>query len=332
MKAYIKAIDYYLPQTILTNEDLTRDFSEWSAEKITAKVGVNKRHIASEHETATDLAISAANKLFEQGIDRNAVDYLLFCTQSPDYFLPASACIIQDRLGLSEKTGALDFNQGCSGYIYGLSLAKGLLCADIAHTVLLLTGETYNKRLHPKDKGNRTIFGDAASATLITGDGFAEIGEFSLGTDGSGAENLIIKTGGARHPEKSNLVEFDENNNPLSPDYIYMNGSEIFSFTLTAVPSLVRDTLKKNKIAMEGVDLFIFHQANAYMLDCLRKKIKIAEEKFYIYLQDVGNTVSSTIPIAICESLRDGSLKKGMKALLAGFGIGYSWGGCLLGL
>jgi 3-oxoacyl-[acyl-carrier-protein] synthase-3 len=332
MKAYIKAIDYYLPQTIVANEDLMRNFPEWSAEKITAKVGVNKRHIASEYETATDLAISAANKLFEQGIDRNTIDYLLFCTQSPDYFLPASACIIQDKLGLSKKAGALDFNQGCSGYIYGLSLAKGLLYAEIAHTVLLLTGETYNKRLHPKDKGNRTIFGDAASATLITGDGFGEIGKFSLGTDGSGAENLIIKTGGARYPEKSNLVEFDENNNPVSPDYIYMNGSEIFSFTLTAVPSLVRDTLEKNKTAMEAVDLFIFHQANAYMLECLRKKLNIAEEKFYARLWDVGNTVSSTIPIAICESLRDGFLKKGMKALLAGFGVGYSWGGSLLSL
>jgi 3-oxoacyl-[acyl-carrier-protein] synthase-3 len=204
MKAFIKAIDYYLPKKVLTNEDLANEFPEWDAEKITFKVGVQKRHIAAEDETAMDMAIQAALKLFDRSVDKAAVDYLLFCTQSPDYFLPASACIIQDRLGLSKNIGALDFNQGCSGYIYGLSLAKGLISAGIASNVLLLTGEAYTKRLHPKDKGNRTIFGDGASATLISTEGFGEIGEFCLGTDGSGAEHLILKTGGARNPDKMN--------------------------------------------------------------------------------------------------------------------------------
>jgi 3-oxoacyl-[acyl-carrier-protein] synthase-3 len=161
-------------------------------------------------------------------------------------------------------------------------------------------------------------------------DGFAEIGEFCLGTDGSGAENLIIKTSGARRPEKANTVEFDENGNPISPDYIYMDGSEIFSFTLRAVPALVEKTIEKNNIDKEEIDLYIFHQANKYMLDFLRKKIKIDKEKFYMYLSEVGNTVSSTIPIAIFEALKDATLNAGMKVLLAGFGVGYSWGGCVL--
>jgi 3-oxoacyl-[acyl-carrier-protein] synthase-3 len=330
MKVFIKNIEYYLPQRVITNEELIQTFSEWTVDKIIDKVGVNKRYIAAENETATDMAVFAAQKLFDRGVDKNTIDYLLFCTQSPDYYLPASACVIQDRLGLSKNIGALDFNQGCSGFVYGLSLAKGLIVADIARNVLLLTAETYNKRLHPKDKGSRTIFGDAASATLISTDGFAEIGKFCLGTDGSGAENLIIKTGGARNPEKSGTVDFDENNNPISPDYIYMNGSEIFTFTMEAVPSLVRDTLKKNNIEKEDIDLYIFHQANKYMLNFLRKKMKIDESEFYLYLSDVGNTVSSTIPIAIYEALRDGSLTMGMKTLLAGFGVGYSWGGCVL--
>ena len=330
MKAYIKAIEYYLPQKTITNEDLVHDFPEWSVDKIASKVGVNKRYIASENETAVDLAMGAAQKLFNQGINKDSIDYVLFCTQSPDYFLPASACILQDKLGLSKDIGALDFNQGCSGYIYGLSLAKGLLAADIAANVLLLTGETYNKRLHPRDKGNRTIFGDAASATLIAAEGFAEIGNFSLGTDGFGAENLIMRTGGARNPEKTGIVKFDENNNPVSPDYIYMNGSEIFSFSLTVVPLLVKNTLENNGVEKDDVSVFIFHQANKYMLDFLRKKIKIDEDKFYIYLSEVGNTVSSTIPIALYEALKDGTFKKGMKVLLAGFGVGLSWGGCLL--
>jgi 3-oxoacyl-[acyl-carrier-protein] synthase-3 len=332
MKVFIKAIEYYLPQRVVTNEELTRTFPEWTVDKIMDKVGVNRRYVAAENETATDLAVFAAQRLFDKGVDKNAVDYILFCTQSPDYYLPASACIIQHRLGLFKGIGALDFNQGCSGFVYGLSLAKGLIVAGIAQNVLLLTAETYNKRLHPKDKGNRTIFGDAASATLISTDGFAEIGEFSLGTDGSGAENLIVKTGGARNPEKSGIVDFDESNNPVSPDYIYMNGSEIFAFTLEAVPSLVKNTLKKNGMEKEDVDLYIFHQANRYMLDFLRKKINIDKKNFYLYLSETGNTVSSTIPIAISEAMKDEKLATGMKILLAGFGVGYSWGGCVIKL
>jgi 3-oxoacyl-[acyl-carrier-protein] synthase-3 len=329
-KAFIKAMDYYLPQKILTNEELIKDFPEWSVDKIAEKIGINKRHIAEKHETSTDLAIAAGEKLLDQGIDKESIDYILLCTQSPDYFLPASACIIQDRLGLSKDIGAIDFNQGCSGFVYGLSLAKGLILGNIAKNVLLLTAETYTKRLHVRDKGSRTIFGDGAAATLVSIEGFAEIEEFCLGTDGSGAEHLIVKTGAARNPEKTNKVEFDENNNPVSPDYIYMNGSEIFSFTLEAVPELVKKTLKKNNVQKTAIDLFIFHQANKYMLDFLRKKLEIEEKKFYMYLLNVGNTVSSTIPIAMCEALKDGSIQKDMRVLLAGFGVGLSWAGCML--
>jgi 3-oxoacyl-[acyl-carrier-protein] synthase-3 len=330
MNVYIKAIDYYLPEKVVTNEDLVREFPEWNVDKIANKVGVNKRHIAAEHETASDLAVETAQNLFKQGIDKDAIDYLLFCTQSPDYVLPASACIIQDRLGLSKNIGALDFNQGCSGYIYGLSLAKGLLTAGMAKNVLLLTAETYTKRLHPKDKGNRTIFGDGASATLVSTEGFAELGEFCFGTDGSGSDHLIVRTGGARIPERLDKVEFDEYNNPISPDYIYMNGGKIFSFTLTAVPELVESVLHKNGMTKAEIDLYIPHQANKYMLDMLRKILKVEEEKFYLYLSEVGNTVSSSIPIALCAALKSGVWRRGMKTLLAGFGVGLSWGGCVL--
>jgi len=331
-KAYIKAMDYYLPQKILTNEDLVVVFPEWDVDKITEKVGISKRHIVSENETATDLAVQAAERLFAQGINKEDIDFVLLCTQSPDYFLPTSACIIQDRLGLSKNVGALDFNQGCSGFVYGLSLAKGLIAANIAKNVLLLTAETYTKRLHPQDKGNRSIFGDAAAAVLVSTNGFAEIGEFSLGSDGSGAEHLIMKTGAARFPEKANAVEFDEAGNPISSDYIRMNGSAIFAFTLKHVPMLVSSVLEKNGIEQKDVDLFLFHQANQYMLDFLRKKLKIDENNFYVYLSEVGNTVSSTIPIALCEAVKDGSLQKGVNAMLVGFGVGLSWGGCMLRL
>lgn len=330
-QAYIKAISYYLPLGILTNEDLVREFPEWTVEKVASKIGVNMRHVAAENETAADLAINAAEKLFvENDIDRSKIDFVLLCTQSPDYYLPTTACLIQNSLGLSTSSGALDFNLGCSGYVYGLSLAKGLIASGIAKNVLLLTAETYTKHLHPKDKGNRTIFGDGASASLISTDGFAEIGQFSLGTDGRGAENLIVKKGGLRQPHAINDLVFDENDNPMSSDFLYMNGSEIFNFTLEAVPILVSDTLKKNDLQQEDIDLFVFHQANKYMMNFLRKKIKINEDKFYYYLENVGNTVSSTIPIALKEAILENRIKDGYKVLIAGFGVGYSWGGVTL--
>lgn len=329
MDVYIKDLAYTLPQGIVTNEELVKEFPEWSVEKIAEKVGVNERRVAASDETATDLAVAAAEVVFAKGtVKRENIDFVLFCTQSPDYKLPSSACIIQDRLGLSTKCGAFDFNLGCSGYEYGLAVAKGLILGRIATNVLLLTGETYNKYLHPRDKGNRTIFGDGASATVVSTDGFAEIGEFVLGTDGSGANNLIVKSGGARFPEKLNDLDFDEGGNPIGSDYLFMDGQEIFVFTLTKVPKMVKEVLEKNNLKKEDINLFVFHQANKYMLEHLRKKMKIEEGRFFINFEHIGNTVSATIPIALCEAREQGRLKGNV--LLAGFGVGLSWGATVI--
>lgn len=203
MKVYIKGISYYLPEQIVTNEDLVKEFPEWSVDKVAAKVGVYSRHLAAENETAGDMAEKAARKLFDEyNISPKEIDFIMLCTQSPDYFLPSTACVLQDKLGIPTSCGAFDYNLGCSGCIYGLGIAKGLILAGIAKNVLLLTAETYNKYLHPSDKSNRSIFGDGAAACLISTDGFAEIGELSFGTDGSGAENLIVKTGASKLKEK----------------------------------------------------------------------------------------------------------------------------------
>ena len=326
---YIKAIAYYLPEKVVTNEDIVRDFPEWSVEKIASKVGVNQRHVA-DGETISDMAVKAAEALFEEnpGIERQAIDFVLLCTQSPDYFLPSTACIVQNRLGLPTTCGAFDFNLGCSGYEYGLATAKGYIAAGIAQNVLLITAESYNKHIHPRDKGNRTIFGDAATATLVSTDGFAEIGDFVLGTDGSGAEELIVKSGGMACPDKVNDLEYDENGNPHSSDYLYMDGTEIFNFTLRVVPSMVSETLEKNHFGKNDIDLYIFHQANRFMLNHLRKKLKIEEGKFFINMAEVGNTVSSTIPLALYDAQKAGLLHGNI--LLAGFGVGLSWGACIL--
>jgi len=330
-KAYIKAISYYLPEKELTNENLVQEFPEWSAEKVAKKIGISVRHISADDETAADMAYAAAKNLLEENrINPETIDFVMLCTQSPDYFLPTSACILQNRLGIPTSAGAIDFNLGCSGFVYGLALAKGLIVGGVAKNILLLTAEAYSKYLHPKDKANRTIFGDAASATLVSSEGFAEIMEFSLGTDGSGSEQLIVKSGGSRSPEKVNDLSFDESGNPSSSDHLFMDGSGIFNFTLEMVPELVEDTLLKNNLTKEEINQFVFHQANKYMMSFLRKKIQIPEEKFYYYLDQVGNTVSSTIPIALCEAIKDQTIQSGDNVLIAGFGVGFSWGGTIL--
>lgn len=327
-EAYIKAIDYYLPSFELTNEALVEEFPEWTVEKIASKIGVSLRHISANDETAGDMAVCAAEKLFKAySIDRSCVDFVILCTQSPDYHLPSTACIIQSRLGLKSACGAFDIDLGCSGYEYGLATAKGLIVAGIATNVLLLTAETYTKYLHPKDKGNRTIFGDGATATLVSTEGFAKIGDFSLGTDGSGADYLVVKTGCSRCPSPLNDEVLDENGVVCS-DNLFMDGKAIFDFTASAVPAMVKDVLAKNNLVMDDLSLVIFHQANKFMINYLRKLLRLDKERFFEYMETVGNTVSSTVPIAMCEAMRQGRLNG--KVLLAGFGVGLSWGACVI--
>jgi 3-oxoacyl-[acyl-carrier-protein] synthase-3 len=331
MKAFIKAVSYYLPERVLTNAQLTERFPEWSVEKVASKIGINQRHIAGEKEFVSDMAISASKILFkEHHIEPTEIDFILLCTQSPDYFLPTTACIVQDKLGIPKNAGALDFNLGCSGYVYGLAIAKGLIMANIAKNILLITSEAYSKHINNKDKGNSTIFGDAASATLLSTTGFAELKEFELGTDGSGANNLIVKEGGMRYPEKLNQEINEGENGIIWPSNLYMNGSEIFNFTLESIPTLVKSTIQKNNIEEENVDMYILHQANKYLLNHLRKKIGIPEDKFFIFMENCGNTVSSTIPIALHEAMKSNKIHSNQKILLAGFGVGYSWGACII--
>lgn len=328
-KAYIKAVDYYLPENILTNEQIAERFPEWSAEKVANKVGITERHLSAEGETAADLAYTAAEKLFaaKEGV-RESVDFLLLCSQSVDYKLPSSSCILQNRLGLKTSCGAFDFNLGCSGYEYGLAVAKGLIVSGIAKNVLLLTAETYTKYIHPEDKGNQTIFGDAATATIVSTEGFAEIGEFVLGTDGSGANTLMVKTGGARCPQHTGEKTVDESGTTQWDDNLYMDGGAIFNFTSDAVPVMVEELLKKENLEQDNIDLWVFHQANKYMINYLRKLMCIDKDKFFVFMEKVGNTVSSTIPIALTEAIKQDRLHGNV--LLAGFGVGLSWGATVI--
>lgn len=328
-KACIKAVDYYLPKNILTNAQIAELFPQWSAEKVANKIGITERHISGDNETATDMAIKAAEKLFAANPElREAVDFIVLCSQSVDYKLPSSSCIIQNKLGLKTSCGAFDINLGCSGYEYGLAIAKSFIISGIATNVLLLTAETYTKYIHSDDKGNMTIFGDAATATIVSADGFAEIGDFVLGTDGSGADTLIVKTGGARNPKKNGRSVESDNGSTQWEDNLYMDGSAIFNFTSDIVPIMVEQLLQKEGLSQDDIDLWIFHQANKYMINYLRKLMCIDKGKFFIFMEKVGNTVSSTIPIAITEAKRQNRLHGNI--LLAGFGVGLSWGATVL--
>lgn len=323
MKAVIKAIEYALPATALSNQQLVAEFPEWSVEKITNKTGIEKRYIAGENILSSDLAVDAANKLFSTAICKATdIGFILLCTQSPDSPLPTTACLIQDKLECSNSIGALDFNLGCSGYIYGLSMAKGLIETGQVSNVLLITAETYSKYLAPSDKSVRTIFGDGAAATWVVGCDDVDLEPIKLpvfGTDGSGGKHLMVPG-----------ILNDQNNR--STQFLKMNGPEIFTFTLKVVPKLINNTLKKSRLTFEDIDLFIFHQANEYMLKVLQKKIKIPDDKFYINLKEFGNTVSSTIPIAIKEAKKAKKLSHANKVMLVGFGVGLSWGAVVVDL
>lgn len=329
--AFIKGLSYYLPEKIVTNNELLHDFPEWDVDKVAKKVGVNSRHLAAKDETAGDMAEQAARKLFtEYHISPTEIDFLLFCTQSPDYFLPTTACVLQHKLGIPTTAGAFDYNLGCSGCIYGMAVAKGLIAGGIAKNVLLLTAETYNKYLHPSDKSNRSIFGDGAAACLLSTEGFARIGEFTLGTDGSGADNLIVKTGAARQRNRTEGMVVDEEGHIHYDDYLYMNGGAIFNFTLNLLPELIPQILKRNNLALDSVDYFLFHQANKFMLDTIRKICSLPKDKFYVNLEETGNTVSSTVLIGLKNILDLGVIKPNMQLMVTGFGVGLSWGGTIL--
>ncbi len=322
MGAKIKQVEYYLPERILTNEELEKAYPEWSAAKLEKKVGIKQRHIAGPNETSLDLAINAATKILETE-DKNLIDFVLFCTQSPEYLLPTSACLLQAKLGLRTEIGALDFNLGCSGYVYGLAIAKGMINSGLCKNVLLVTGETYSKFIAEDDISNRSIFGDAGTATIVTYSEEDQLGEFIFGTDGIGAENLIVNGLSARNSYILKDVE-----RPT----LYMNGPEIFNFTIETIPPLIQQVINKNKLQLSGIDYFILHQANKYIIEFLISEIGLDINKCHIDMLNYGNTVSNTIPIALKDSLEQGRIKERDKVLLAGFGVGYSWGATIITL
>jgi 3-oxoacyl-[acyl-carrier-protein] synthase-3 len=330
MGSRIVGIEYVYPENKISNDDLSVQFPDYDFSKFEDKVGVKNRYWVKDNETALDLAKQACDKLLTR-FDKNTIDYILYCTQSPEYFLPTTACILQDYLGIHKSIGALDFNLGCSGFVYGLSLAKALINSGQAKNVLLVTAETYSKYLHPKDRSNRAIFGDAAAATLISTSDIDQLGEFLFGTDGSGHDKLIVKNGCSKFPYDNNAPELVYgSNNVYTDNHLYMNGPEIFNFTSEVIPSFTKEIVEKNNLQIEQVDQYVFHQANAFMLNFMRKRLKISTENYFIDLEDGGNTVSCTIPIALKKYSLLNNEKKMQTIAIVGFGVGLSWAGGII--
>jgi 3-oxoacyl-[acyl-carrier-protein] synthase-3 len=324
--AAIGPVAIYLPEKVEDNEFLGSQYPKWDMDLIFAKTGIRQRHIAGPNECASDLGVAAAEKLFaENQIDRSSIDFLLFCTQTPDYPLPTTACLIQNRLGLPTSIGALDFNLGCSGFVYGLSLADGLIRSGTARRVLLITAETYSKYIDPTDRSLRTIFGDGAAATLVEASDKPSLGGFVFGTDGSGGDMLLVAEGGAR-PAQDALQPRKRRRWPSS---LYMDGPELVKFSLDIAPPLIDSVLARARWSRDKIDMYLIHQATLFMLDHLRERLSLDREHTPEALEDYGNTVSSTIPILICDLRQSGRLRPGKQTLLMGFGVGLSWAGCV---
>ena len=330
MKAKIKNIDYYLPECVVTNQQLKNENPNWEMSSIEERVGVLKRHIARDDETALDLAFAACKKLFSKNKNaKEEIDGIIFCTQSEDYILPPNACILHKMLDLGENVFAFDFNLACSGYIYGLALAQGLICSGIAKNILLVNADTYSKYISKEDRSVRVLFGDGAAVSWITAsDSERGIIDIQCSTQGKLYDKFIIPAGGCRMPKSKKTAEYnvDKSGNKRSLENIHMDGMGILVFINSKVPQQIKHILARNHLTVDDIDLFIFHQASKLALDKLVNLLKIKPEKTYQNLREIGNTVSASIPIALKQALDNKKLSKGDKVLLSGFGVGLSWG------
>ncbi len=324
--ATVGPIAVYLPEKVESNEHLRAQFPKWDMDLIYSKTGIATRHIAAANEYSSDLGVAAAERLFrEYDIDRQSIDFLMFCTQTPDYPLPTTACLIQDRLKLPKTCGALDFNLGCSGFVYGLSLADGLIRAGSARRVLLITAETYSKYIDEEDRSLRTIFGDGAAATLIEASPQPDLSAFCFGTDGSGGDMLLVTEGGLRKGDSALKPRKRHRWNSA----LYMDGPGLIYFTLEMIPELVSQVLERSKLAANDIDMYLMHQPTKLLLDQLRDKLGLESTRMPMLLKNCGNTVSSTIPLVIRELRQQGQLRPGTRSMLVGFGVGLSWAACL---
>ncbi len=324
--AQIGPIAVHFPSQVETAEVWQAEHPEWHVPELMEKTGIECRYIAAPDETAADLAYQACQKLFsEHNIDPASIDYLMLCTQSPDYPLPTTACLLQDRIGMRTNSGAIDFNLGCSGFVYGLGLAQGLIASQQCKRILLVTAETYTKYVDQDDRALRPIFSDAAAATLIESSPTPSLIGFEFGTDGKGADTLIVSDGGARSAQQAIQPKRRKRWNSR----LYMDGQSLMDFTVVAIPELIRSILAKSQLSLPDIQQLLMHQATRKMLEMLQQALQVDGSRLPIRLANRGNTVSSTLPILIEDLRAEGVIQAGQNHMLIGFGVGWSWAGCV---
>ena len=326
--AAIRGVVTCLPSRVIENSYFEKNFSTEEIAKSSQMTGVYQRRYADDGVCTSDLCQSAAEKLLTKlNWEKEEVDALIFLSQTPDHILPATACILQGKLGLSSDVVAFDVNLGCSGYVYGLYLAAKLLDGTSIKKVLLLVGDTCSKFISSEDRSTAMIFGDGGSATALEYKPEEQQLQFLLGTDGAGAENLKIPAGGfrTRPNDMTQLRTQGTDGNLRSQEELYMDGGEIFNFTITSVPRLVKQLMKTYDFEKEEVDAFFLHQANEFMLKHIAKKLKIDLEKVPLTIQKFGNTSSASIPLTLVDWMQKRDLSEKRDLVMAGFGVGYSY-------
>ncbi|HSR67843.1 MAG TPA: ketoacyl-ACP synthase III [Acidobacteriota bacterium] len=334
IQAKLEAIASHLPQRIVSNDELSRDHPEWDMKLVEARAGVRERRFAAEDETAVDLAEKACRRLFQSHPEAEEADTLVFCTQTPDYFLPANACVLHQKLELPLEVFAFDLAMGCSGYVNGLALARSLIVSGQSRSLLLVTADTLSKRTGPDDRSVRVLFGDGAAVTWISAgeEGESGILDVECATEGKFFDRIIIPGGGCRRPApfEATPEESDGPDEKRTPEQVFMDGIAVLGLVSSKVPPQIRSLLERNGLSLDDVDLFAFHQASKLALDALQSRLKLPKAKVVRNLDRVGNTVSASIPLVLEEALNGDRLKPGDLVLASGFGVGLTWASALI--
>ena len=324
----VTALAASVPRTVIHNYDYTDYFPVDQVKEVVDKVGVYERRFADDEICSSDLCYAAAERLFaDNDIDRNEIDLLVFISQTPDYRMPATSILLQHRLGLPHSCIAFDINLGCAAFCYGLSVVYGMMQSGRIRKALLLDGETRSKVYSPKDRRSAFIFGDAGVAALIERD--AKFGDswFSLNSDGSRGDLIMIKGGGYRFPSSQETLRekvVDEYGNVRSDEQGYMRGGDVFKFVIGEIPRDIKKTLETAGMSKDDFDYIVFHQANNFINSYIAKKMKLDSDKIPSTIAKFGNTSSVSVPLTIVSELRD-RLQGEKKLLLSAFGVGMSW-------
>ncbi len=308
-------------------------FGERTINKFSQTTGVDKRHLVPQSMCASDLCFEAAERLLaDLDWPRDSVDALIFVSQTPDYVLPATSCVLHKWLGLAKHCAAFDLSLGCSGYVYGLWIASQLVAGGGSRRVLLLVGDTSSRIVSPYDQATALLFGDAGSATALEYAPHAPPMFFSMCTDGAGQDHLIVTAGGFRNPHTEQTGQRTERENGAirSDEDLFMDGAEVFSFTLREVPALIEAVLSQAGWSAATTDAFVMHQANKFIIGHIARRLRLPLKKVMYSIKEYGNTSSASIPLTMTHTLTENLQQGRMKLLLVGYGVGFSWGGVAL--